>query len=72
MCTRMRRALESPGTSESGSARQEVSREEVAIDWLFEYWLGSGDGDKGMERCFRLRNNIGKESVARKPGTWQD
>ena len=36
----------------------------MAIDWVFEYWLGFGGGDVGRERCFRLRNDVRKESVA--------
>lgn len=41
--------MEVSGTSESGSAGQEDSREEVAIDGVLAYWLGFGGGPMGME-----------------------
>lgn len=44
--------MEDSGTSESGSAYQEGSKEEVAVNWVLEYWLGIGGGEG---RCFRLR-----------------
>lgn len=41
--------MEGSGTSESGSAGQEDSREEVAFDGVLEYWRGFGDGHVGVE-----------------------
>ena len=39
------RPVEDSGTSESGSAYQEGSREDVAVNWVLEYWLGIGGGE---------------------------
>ena len=64
--------MEDSGTSESGSAHQEVFREEVAVNWVLEYWLGFGGGDVGRRRCFRLRTDGGKESGAGRAGLCGD
>lgn len=64
--------MEGSGTSESGCADREGSGEELTLDQVFEYWLGFGDGVVGMEKCFKLRNSVGKESVAGKAGMSQD
>lgn len=58
--------MEGSGTSESGSAGQEDSREQVAIDGVFEYWLGFGEENVVMERGFKQRKPVGTGSEAGK------
>lgn len=57
--------VEGSGTSASVQIRK-------AVDWVFEYWPGFGDGVMGMDRYFRRWNRIGKESVAGKANVLQD
>lgn len=50
----------------SGSVDQKGSIEEVAVDRGFEYWVGFGNRNMGIEGCFRTSDNVGEKPSGRK------